>query len=64
MSIREEDSSKIAKRAVKISLFCVCLVLVLSVLNLYMIMTQIDANAGISHRVIELEQHVKDLQKS
>ncbi|MCI7711382.1 MULTISPECIES: DUF5408 family protein [Helicobacter] len=63
MSIREEDSLKIAKRAVKISLFCVCLVLVLSMLNLYMIMTQIDASAGISHRVIELEQHVKDLHK-
>ncbi|WP_394954538.1 DUF5408 family protein [uncultured Helicobacter sp.] len=63
MSIREEDSLKIAKRAVKISLFCVCLVLVLGVLCVYMMVTQIDASAGISHRVIELEQYVKALSK-
>lgn len=63
MSMREEDSLKIAKRAVKISLFCVCLVLVLGVLCVYMTLTQIDASAGISHRLVELEQYVKALPK-
>ena len=63
MSMREEVSLNIVKRAVKISLLCVSLVLVLGVLCVYMMLTQIDASAGISHRLVELEQYVKALQK-
>lgn len=64
MSMHEEDSRKIAKRAVKISLFCVFLVVVFALINVYVLIVQIDATAGISHRVIELEQNVAAIQKA
>lgn len=38
---QEEESRKIAKRAVKISLFCVGIVLIFAVITLYVLITQI-----------------------
>ncbi|MCI7485164.1 MAG: DUF5408 family protein [Helicobacter sp.] len=60
---QEEESRKIAKRAVKISLFCVGIVLIFAVITLYVLITQISATAGISHKVTELEQKLHKIQQ-
>lgn len=60
---REEDVRTIAKRAVKIALFCVGLVVLLSIINIYILLVQVDSIAGISQRVIEVEKKIEKMQQ-
>ncbi|RDU53438.1 hypothetical protein CQA49_06010 [Helicobacter sp. MIT 00-7814] len=59
----EEDVRAIAKRAVKIALFCVGLVVLFSIVNIYVLLVQVDSTAGISHRVIEVEKKIENMEK-
>ncbi len=59
----EEDVRTIAKRAVKIALFCVGLVVLFSIVNIYVLLVQVDSTAGISHRVIEVEKKLEKLEE-
>lgn len=56
--MREEDSRKIAKRAVKISLFCVFATLLLSLITLYVLINQISATAAMSKEIKTLQEKV------
>uniref|UniRef100_UPI0025AEB24D DUF5408 family protein n=1 Tax=Helicobacter japonicus TaxID=425400 RepID=UPI0025AEB24D len=50
-SIKEEESQKIAKRAVKIALVCVFITLLLSLINIYILINQISATAAVSKEI-------------
>lgn len=53
--MREEDAQKIAKRAVKISIACVFITLLLGLLTLYALLNQISATAQMSKELKSLE---------
>lgn len=54
----EEESSKIAKRAIKISLFCVLITLLFSLINIYIVINQISATAGMSKEIKTLQEKI------
>lgn len=54
----EEESSKIAKRAIKISLFCVLITLLFSLINIYIVINQISATAGMSKEIKILQEKI------
>lgn len=55
-SIKEEESQKIAKRAVKIALVCVFITLLLSLINIYILINQISATAAMSKEIKVLQE--------
>lgn len=56
--MREEDSRLIAKRAVKIALFCVFVTLLLSLINIYILINQVSATAAMSKEIKALQEKV------
>ncbi|RDU59918.1 DUF5408 family protein [Helicobacter marmotae] len=56
--MKEEESSKIAKRAVKIALFCVFTTLLLSLITLYVLINQITATAAMSKEIKTLQERL------
>ncbi len=56
--MREEESQKIAKRAVKIALFCVFITLLLSLINIYILINQISATAAMSKEIKVLQEKI------
>ncbi|WP_334096560.1 DUF5408 family protein [Helicobacter typhlonius] len=54
----EEESQKIAKRAVKIALFCVFITLLLSLINIYILINQISATAAMSKEIKVLQEKI------
>lgn len=56
--MKEEESSKIAKRAVKIALFCVFATLLLSLITLYVLINQITATAAMSKEIKTLQERL------
>lgn len=51
----------IAKRALKISIFCVFLTLLMSMFCLYVLLSEVNATAGISKRVDCIEKKLESL---
>ncbi|WP_170126709.1 DUF5408 family protein [Helicobacter brantae] len=49
----------IAKRALKISIFCVFLTLVIGMFCLYVLLSEVDATAGLSKRVEQIEKKLE-----
>lgn len=62
--MREEEGQKIAKRAVKIALFCVFITLLLSLINIYILINQITATAAMSKEIRILQEQVDITQPS
>ncbi len=54
--MKEEESQKIAKRAVKIALFCVFVTLLLILINIYILIIQASATAAMSKEIKELQE--------
>ncbi len=54
--MREEESQKIAKKAVKIAIFCVFITLLLSLINIYILINQITASAAMSKEIKVLQE--------
>ncbi|WP_291027504.1 DUF5408 family protein [Helicobacter sp.] len=54
--IKEEETQKIAKRGVKIALFCVFITLLLSLINIYILINQISATAAMSKEIKVLQE--------
>lgn len=50
----------IAKRALKISIFCVFLILLIGMFCLYVLLSEVDATAGLSQRVDRIEKKLEN----
>lgn len=50
----------IAKRALKISIFCVFLILLIGLFCLYVLLSEVDATAGLSQRVDRIEKKLEN----
>lgn len=57
--MKEEESSKIAKRAVKIALFCVLITLLFAMVNIYILLNQISATAAMSKEIKALQERLE-----
>ncbi|WP_238700295.1 DUF5408 family protein [Helicobacter jaachi] len=55
-SIKDDEASKIAKRGVKIALFCVFITLLFSLINIYVLINQISATAAMSKEIKVLQE--------
>ena len=53
--IKQEEAQKIAKRAVKIAIFCIFITLLLSLINIYILINQISATAAMSKEIKVLQ---------
>lgn len=53
--MREEQPQTIAKRAVKISIACIFITLILSLINIYILINQVSATATISKELKAIE---------
>lgn len=52
----------IAKRALKISIFCVFLILLIGMFCLYVLLSEVDATAGLSKRVDRIEKKLESFE--
>lgn len=53
--MREEQPQTIAKRAVKMSITCIFITLILSLINIYILINQVSATATISKELKAIE---------
>lgn len=53
--MKEEQSHEIAKKAVKISITCIFITIIISLINIYILLNQVSATAAISKEVKSIE---------
>lgn len=57
--MKEEQSQAIAKRAVKISIACIFITLIFSLINIYILINQISATAIMSKELKAIESKLQ-----
>ncbi|GAA7584833.1 DUF5408 family protein [Helicobacter pylori] len=60
---KEQEALEIAKKAVKIVFFLGLVVVLLTMINLYMLINQINASAQMSHQIKKIEERLNQEQK-
>ncbi|GAA6968421.1 DUF5408 family protein [Helicobacter pylori] len=60
---KEQEALEIAKKAVKIVFFLGLVVVLLTMINLYMLINQINASAQMSHQIKKIEERLDQEQK-
>ncbi|UOR79289.1 DUF5408 family protein [Helicobacter pylori] len=60
---KEQEALEIAKKAVKIVFFLGLVVVLLMMINLYMLISQINASAQMSHQIKKIEERLNQEQK-
>ncbi len=60
---KEQEALEIAKKAVKIVFFLGLVVVLLTMINLYMLINQINASAQMSHQIKKIEERLNQEPK-